>query len=136
MTAFALSTSAALVRARRTMRARDVLPRIIPYGWRTVANRDDGAHFLRTDGLSLIMSGCYELDGKRWLHLSIARPDRLPTWEELKDAKTLFLGRETMAIQVIPPESTYVNLHPFCLHLWHCLDGDPCPDFTAGGGTI
>jgi len=86
--------------------------------------------------MSLILSGAYEMDKKRWLHLSIARPDRLPTWDELKTAKTLFLGRETMAIQVMPPESKYVNQHPYCLHLWHCLDGDPCPDFTAGTGSI
>jgi hypothetical protein len=28
------------------------------------------------------------------------------------------------------------NIHPNCLHLFCCLDGDPLPDFTGGMGTI
>lgn len=30
-------------------------------------------------------------------------------------------------------EDKYINLHPTCLHLWHCLDGDVVPDFARGG---
>lgn len=29
--------------------------------------------------------------------------------------------------------SRHVNKHPYCLHLWRCLDGDVVPDFTRGG---
>ena len=84
----------------------------------------------------LLVSGAEEEDGKRWLHLSVSRRDRLPSWPELREVKNLFLGREVMAVQVLPIESKYVNIHPNVLHLWRCVDADPCPDFTHGTGAI
>ncbi len=51
-------------------------------------------------------------------HLSISRKDRLPTYDELKDARYQFLPDVEYAIQVFPPKSEFVNLHTFCLHLW------------------
>ncbi len=120
----------------RLMESRHVVPRVLPYGWRVIDTTDDGARYRRGDGLVLILSGATELDGKRWVHLSISRSDRLPSWDELKECKDLFLGRDVLAVQVLPPASKHVNIHPYVLHLWRCLDGDPCPDFTRGGGTI
>ena len=32
--------------------------------------------------------------------------------------KTVFWDREDCVVQFHPPESEYVNDHPFCLHLW------------------
>lgn len=40
------------------------------------------------------------------------------------------------ALQVLPPRAKHVNIHPFCLHLWCCLDGDVTPDFTQGSGSL
>lgn len=91
----------------------------------------DGRHYLRSDGLSVILSGHVEADGKRWLHLSCARQDRLPSWSEYRDVKVLFLGDDTYAYAVCPPMKYYVNLNPFCLHWFHCLDGDPLPEFSG-----
>ena len=34
------------------------------------------------------------------------------------------------------PRAKHVNIHPGVLHVWHCLDGDVTPDFTANGDTI
>jgi hypothetical protein len=48
----------------------------------------------------------------------------------------MFIGDGRKAIQVFAPVAEHVNIHEFCLHLWHCLDGDPLPDFTRGGPTI
>ena len=37
---------------------------------------------------------------------------------------------------VFPERKFHVNIHPFCLHLWCCLDGDGLPEFSHGLGTI
>ncbi len=115
---------------------RNALPRILLHGWIEEEGIDGSRYLHRKSQTSVIISGCVELDGKRWIHFSVARKDHLPHWEELVDIKEMFLGRETKAIQVIPPRSQYVNIHPNCLHLWYCVDGDPLPDFTRGGKSL
>lgn len=114
--------------------------RVAPAGWQEIlvplGMRDDSQAFRSIDGLAVIVSQAVEQDGKRWLHVSCSRRDRLPSWEDLGDVKAAFLGDEVLAIQVLPKKSQYVNLHPFVLHLWRCLDSDPCPDFTRGSGQI
>jgi hypothetical protein len=54
----------------------------------------------------------------------------------LAEAKDMFLGRERLALHLFVPRSQHVHLHPYCLHLWCCLDGDPVPDFTNGTGSV
>lgn len=51
------------------------------------------------------------------LHISISHKKRLPTWDEVKEARTLAPDNMTMAM-ILPPESEYVNIHNFCFHLW------------------
>jgi len=76
----------------------------------------------------------YDPGARKWVHLSIARPDRMPDWQLLRDMKNLFFGRERQAIQVLPSESVYVNIHPYCLHLWTPADDEwPIPDFGKYG---
>lgn len=113
----------------------DYVPRVLPWGWRETTRLEDGIRWRHRHGQSVIMSGQVQ-DGKRWIHLSLARMDRTPTHEELAEVKDIFLGRERLAIHLYPPRSKHVNLHPHCLHLWCCLDGDPVPDFTNGAATI
>lgn len=55
---------------------------------------------------------------ERWHHLSVSKPNKLPTWEELNRVKVAFFGPDREAIQVLAKESDHVNLHPYCLHLW------------------
>jgi hypothetical protein len=59
-------------------------------------------------------------DGRleRWEHVSVSLPDRCPTWEEMARVKALFWEAADCVVQFHPPESEYVNHHPFCLHLW------------------
>jgi hypothetical protein len=116
----------------------DFLPHVLPVGWRIDHLRLDGALYVHEGRrLSVIVSTATELDAKKWLHVSVASPDKLPSWETLKQVKDIFVGRKLQAIQVLPSEEKYVNQHPNCLHLFCCLDdADPVPDFTRGGTSI
>ena len=93
------------------------------------------AYRFRQSILVLMSSSCNY--GKRWLHISVSRLDNvIPTWEEMSMVKCIFVGDNRQAIQVMPPAEKHINIHPGVLHLWHGIDGDGLPDFTAGGETI
>ncbi len=62
-----------------------------------------------------------ELGG--WEHVSVSLPDRCPTWREMCRVKSLFWDETDCVVQFHPPESEYVNNHPYCLHLWRKIDG-------------
>lgn len=107
---------------------------VMPPAWRCVVKGDDGCRYQHaTTGQVVILSVCREADGKRWVHLSTSFASRLPTWEELRFTKNLFLGRDVTALQVLPKEREYVNVHPYTLHLWRCIDDAPVPDFRKDG---
>lgn len=86
--------------------------------------------------LRVICSAAVYRDGKRWMHVSCSCPSKLPTWDDLKLVKDTFIGPDRVAIQVLPRAAEHVTIHPHVLHLWSCLDGDPCPDFRDAGGGI
>jgi hypothetical protein len=85
------------------------------------------------DSLTVVVSGSTEKDGRRWLHVSASRPSKLPNWEDMREVKNTFIGRDRKAIQVLPPQAEYVNDHPYVLHLWACVDDDGLPDFRKVG---
>lgn len=60
------------------------------------------------------------LPGEPWEHVSVSAAVRCPTWEEMCFVKRLFFRSDECVVQFHPPESEYVNLHEYCLHLWHC----------------
>lgn len=114
-------------------------PRVLPFGWIQEPDVYPGVAVYTHNrfGVRALLSAQVELDGKRWIHVSVSRRDkRLPTWENLRIVKETFIGADKLAVQVLPRERDYVNIHPGVLHLWHCLDGDPTPDFTMGTGSI
>lgn len=53
-----------------------------------------------------------------WEHVSVSLPNRCPNWEELCFIKRLFWSDEETVVQFHPRKSAYVNIHPYCLHLW------------------
>jgi len=53
-----------------------------------------------------------------WEHVSVSFQRRTPTWEEMCIVKDLFWDGDDCVVQYHPPESAYVNNHPYCLHLW------------------
>jgi len=57
-------------------------------------------------------------EGQGWEHVSVAGNSRCPNWPEMCWIKNLFWEPHEMVVQYHPPESEYVNCHPYCLHLW------------------
>jgi len=108
-----------------------------PFSWTRVERGADGGKYRHDlSGQTVIISASIEDDGRAWLHFSTAFAHRLPTWPEFVSTKEKFLGAEVKAIQIIPPRAEYVNIHPYVLHAFVCLDGDPLPDFTRGSGSL
>lgn len=105
-------------------------------GWKLLEQSADGAAYARRDGLKVIATISEEEDGKRWLHVSCSRKARLPSYGDMVDVKAVFVGEHREAYQVFARRSKHVNIMPFCLHLWCCLDGPALPDFTRGGDSI
>lgn len=113
----------------------DLAPRVLPPNV-IVTRRFVNAHSYRVKLGAVVMTALLEaevVDGELWGHLSVCgqKPPRLPTWEELRWCKDLFLGKDRKAIQVLPPEKEYVNIHPNVLHLYAPLERDPLPDFRV-----
>jgi hypothetical protein len=50
-------------------------------------------------------------------HLSISRPDRDPTWDEIASARYALLPKAKDCVMVLPPEWHYANLHKHCFHI-------------------
>jgi hypothetical protein len=82
--------------------------------------RGDVCGYFEYRGLSIIASDGAEwpFDGPPWEHVSVSRPDRCPTWDEMCAVKRLFWSDDECVVQFHPPRSQYVNFHAHCLHLW------------------
>lgn len=57
-------------------------------------------------------------DGRKTLHVSVSRKGKLPSWEDLRLCKTLFMGPDVDAYHVIPRATDYVNMNQNTMHLW------------------
>ncbi len=116
--------------------AATALPRVLPADVRLLVEVEDGAKYLRADGMTVIASVSPEADGKTWLHVSCAHLDRMPSYEDLAWMKRVFVGPNRAAVMVLPEASKHINIHSNCLHLFSCLNGHPLPDFTRGGTSL
>ena len=77
--------------------------------------------------------GCHIIIAKeagRW-HLSISHPRRLPTWNEVRDARYLLLPADITMAMILPPPTQYVNVHPYCFHL-HEIEGENVGNSNRG----
>ena len=108
-----------------------LLPRIQYPGWfrerehegrmlRMLSRNVEMAFFTSTDDLRVMLT----LEEGGWLHMSVSRPDVLPTWDELKMVKQLWLG-DRFAVQIFPPKEHWLNFHEYTLHLFCRVDGEP-----------
>lgn len=107
-------------------------PRILPAGW--YQSPQQFGFWFRLDGLKVMLSvEAKDGDPRKWLHVSLSREDRLPSWDDIRTVKDIFIGRHRTAIQVLPREEEYVNLNKTVLHLWCCLNDEVLPDFRRCG---
>ena len=69
--------------------------------------------------LRIISSGDKGNDPENtWEHVSVSLADRCPTWEEMCYVKDLFWEPCETVLQFHPTALAYINIHPYCLHLW------------------
>jgi hypothetical protein len=97
----------------------------------------DGWHYRAAKGQepgSVIVT-CSDLhdDTRQWVHASISRRDRMPTYDEVQ-----LLHRAVWpngyAYQVFAPPAEHINIHAHALHLWGLPDGVRLlPDFGWAG---
>lgn len=86
--------------------------------------------FERRDGLRAIVT-IDLLDAAKsghWLHLSVSRPRRLPTWPDMVSAAHGLGYAERAFVQLVPPRENWINIHEFTLHLLSRLDAPTVPD--------
>lgn len=57
-------------------------------------------------------------NGNGWDHVSVSRPDRCPTWDEMQWVRDKFFDDSDTVLQFSPPKDKHINVHPYCLHLW------------------
>lgn len=62
--------------------------------------------------------------GGGWDHVSVSFPNRCPTWEEMCRIKEIFFREDECCVEYHPPRSEYVNIHPYCLHIWRPQHAD------------
>lgn len=63
-------------------------------------------------------------------HLSISHrlsdgtraPGRLPTWDEIHEARYEFCPDRLHMAMILPPKEEYVNVHSTTMHLWEWPD--------------
>lgn len=121
----------------------EVLPRVLPFGWTKLQSMaihgQEMAGFGYRDGLKVLVTVETYPDKSVWHHISFSYPNKLPNWEDLRAVKTLFMGKDKLAIQVLPREDLpgeYLNVHPNCLHLYRRLDGDTLPGLAPNDRTL
>ena len=77
--------------------------------------------------LTVLVAKCTDpsFDAPRW-HLSIShrtnahppQPGRLPTWEEIAEARYRFVPDEAQMALFLPPRAEYVNVHETTMQMW------------------
>lgn len=110
-----------IVTERDTTKTYSGLP--APQDWHIIGHREDGLMWERLVGQRItVIESIAVQGGKRWLHVSVAKPNKaMPTWEDLHVARKLFIGEERECYQIFPPKERYVNLYNV-LHLFCCLE--------------
>jgi hypothetical protein len=107
----------------------DFLPRELPRGWRLLTKCSDGAGYVHRSGLIVVSNLVRErAGGEAWLHVSCSHQGKTPTLGELQYVKTVFMGAQRTAVQVLPPP-VLVPETAVCFHLWASMTGRAFPSF-------
>jgi hypothetical protein len=120
-------------------------PSVTPLGWRLLppfpVNSPMGGMpvYQRIgDRLAVIVSASRwpgdVMPDRVWLHVSLSRPNQMPSYQDMCEVKALFIGSDRRAIQIFAEASQHINIHDYCLHLWCSVEGNlGFPDFGAFG---
>lgn len=92
---------------------------------------EDGKLWMGNNGLCVIAS-VENHNGTEWLHVSFSRKSRIPDYKDIQLIKKHFFGEDKKAIMIFPEKEHYINIHPFCLHLFYSED-NPLPNFDYMG---
>ncbi len=105
-------------------------PVVLPASWRELQNQlqIDVRVYENAFGLRVLVGVENRGPGVGWwVHVSMSRASKLPSWADVREVKDLFIGRDRCAVHLLPPEAFYINLHPFTFHLWSRLDAPTVP---------
>lgn len=103
-----------------------------PAGWRIIQEWGLGYALDNYSGLRVLIDCCQKRDDRWWVHISVSRKDRIPSYSDMASVKRDFLG-ERYAYSVWAPSEFHVNIHAHCLHLWALCDdsnGMALPEFS------
>ena len=83
---------------------------------------EPGTRLFRMGKASIFVSPPFQ--GKGW-HMSIARQDRYPDWDEIAKAwyELVPEADRRTAVMVLPPRDEYINIHSNCFQVHELLDG-------------
>lgn len=75
-----------------------------------------GTKIYRKGGCKILVSPPTE--ETKW-HLSISRKNRLPSWNEVRDAWYDLVpdADNRTAAMMLPPKMDYINIHKYCFHV-------------------
>lgn len=109
--------------------------RILNTAWGSSPRADYGAFRVPgPHGEKLMIIASPGDEGIPWEHVSVSCKTRCPNWQEMCFVKDLFWDEEEAVMQLHPPRSTWINNHPYCLHLWRPTGKDiPLPPSIAVG---
>lgn len=111
----------------------DAIPRVLPDGWKQLQRFGDGCAYQYRSGLRVIVTTAPFEDGREWMHISVSRRDRTPSYEDLKFVKMTF-AEKRWGYQVFPPPDDNISIHATCLHIWVPLTGSlPLPGLRRTG---
>jgi hypothetical protein len=95
-------------------------------------SRDDFKELIRApDGMALLLGRIRIVlsNGGGWDHVSVSLSNRTPRYQEMKMVKRMCFKSDEWAMELHPPPSSYVSVHPYVLHLWRPQNGAiPTPD--------
>lgn len=99
----------------------------VPAGY--CSTPEDGFNGLFRFRIDTHIIRCVVSDCEGWQHVSVSmeRESKCPPWGVMCKIKELFWEDEEVVCQFHPKKSEYVNMHPYCLHLWRCTDGREFP---------
>jgi hypothetical protein len=81
--------------------------------WKEIRSPIPNSRAFRWGDLSVIVGK----EPTGW-HISVAHPQRYPTWDEIKAARYDHTPHDITMAMILPPIEEYVNLHEHCFHLY------------------